>query len=95
MARVSVKTFSVVRDAIGKGVVEIDVENPETVSGLFDVMIRKYGMPFKEKIWDPDTGEISPFLIRLNDEVIRSTVDLDRKINDGDKISLIIPVGGG
>ena len=95
MARVSVKTFSVIRDAIGEGVIEIDVENPETVGGLFDVMVRKYGKPFKEKIWDPNTGEISPFLIRLNDEIIRSTVDLDKKINDGDKISLIIPVGGG
>lgn len=95
MARVSVKTFSVIRDAIGEGVIEIDVENPETVGGLFDVMVRKYGKPFKEKIWDPNTGEIFPFLIRLNDEIIRSTADLDKKINDGDKISLIIPVGGG
>ena len=95
MARVSVKTFSVTRDAIGAGVVEIDVENPETVGELFDTMARKYGKPFKEKIWDPNTGEIAPFLIRLNDEIIRSSVDLDKKIKDGDKISLIIPVGGG
>ena len=95
MARVSVKTFSVIRDALGADVIEIDVESPETVGTLFDAMVRKYGEPFKEKIWDPDTGEISPFLIRLNDEIIRSTVDLDKKIKDGDKISLIIPVGGG
>ena len=95
MAKVSVQTFSVIRDAIGEGVVEIDVEDPETVGGLFEIMVQKYGDRFKDKIWDPNTGEISPFLIRLNDEIIRSTVDLDKKINDGDKISLIIPVGGG
>ena len=95
MARVSVKTFSIIRDAIGESVVEIDVENPETVGGLFEAMVRKYGKPFKEKIWDPNTGEIAPFLIRLNDEIIRSSVDLDKKIKDGDKIALIIPVGGG
>jgi len=95
MARVSVKTFSVIRDALGADVIEIEVDKPETVGGLFDTLVRTYGKPFKEKIWDPDTGEISPFLIRLNDEIIRSISDMDRKIKDGDKIALIIPVGGG
>ena len=95
MARVSVKTFSVIRDAIGSDVIEIEVDKPETVGELFNALLRKYGEPFKEKIWDPNTGEISPFLIRLNDDIIRSTADMDKEIKDGDKIALIIPVGGG
>lgn len=95
MARVSVKTFSVIRDALGADVIEIEVINPETIGGLLDAMVREYGEPFKEKIWDPNTGEISPFLIRLNDDMVRSTVDLDKTIKDGDKLSFIIPVGGG
>ena len=95
MARVSVKTFSVIRDVLGSHVIEIEVDKPETVGGLFDALVREYGEPFKEKIWDPNTGEISPFLIRLNDEIIRSAADMDKEIKDGDKIALIIPVGGG
>lgn len=95
MARVSVKTFSIIRDALGADVVEVQVEDPATVGKLFDTLVQTYGEPFKEKIWDPNTGTISPFLIRLNDEMIRSTADMDRKIGDGDKLSLIIPVGGG
>ena len=95
MPRVSVKTFSIIRDALGADVVEIQVDEPATVGRLFDTLVETYGEPFKEKIWDPNTGKISPFLIRLNDEMIRSTADMDREIKDGDKIALIIPVGGG
>jgi MoaD family protein len=95
MARVSVKTFSVVRDVLGSDVVEVEVDKPKTVGGVFDVLLRKYGEPFKEMIWDPNTGEMTPFLIRLNDEMIRSTSDMGREIKDGDKIALIFPLGGG
>jgi len=38
---------------------------------------------------------MTPFLIRLNDEMIRSTSDMGREIKDGDKIALIFPLGGG
>ena len=95
MARVKVKTFSVIRDVLGSEVVEIDVDSPETVGGLFDALVRQYGQSFKEKIWDPNTGEIAPFLIKLNETVIRSTSDMDKSIKNGDEIALIFPIGGG
>ena len=95
MARVKVKTFSVIRDILGSDVVEIDVDNPETVGGLFDTLLRQYGQPFKEKIWDPNTGEMAPFLIKLNETIIRTTSDMDKEIQDGDEIAVIFPIGGG
>jgi len=95
MARVKVKTFSVIRDILGSDVVEIDVDNPETVGGLFDTLLRQYGQPFKEKIWDPNTGEMAPFLIKLNETIIRTTSDMDKEIQDGDEIAIIFPIGGG
>ena len=95
MARVKVKTFSVIRDVLGSDIVEIDVDESETVRGLFAALLRKYGQPFKEKLWDPNTGEMAPFLIRLNDTVISSTLDIDREIKDGDEIAVIFPIGGG
>ncbi len=95
MARVKVKTFSVIRDVLGSDVVEIEVDDPATVGKLFDALLCQYGQPFKEKIWDPNTGEIAPFSIKLNETIINSTSDMDAKIKNGDEIALIFPIGGG
>ncbi len=95
MAKVKVKSFSVIRDVLGSDVVEIDVNEPETVGGLFDELVRQYGQPFKNKIWDPNTGQMAPFLIKLNDAIISSTSDIDHKIQSGDEIAIIFPIGGG
>lgn len=95
MARVKVKSFSVIRDVLGAEVVEIDVKEPETVGGIFAELLRRYGQPFKEKIWDPNTGQMAPFLIKLNESMISSTKDMEHKINNGDEIAIIFPIGGG
>jgi len=95
MARVKIKTFSVIRDALGADVVEVDVESPETVGSVFNALLQKYGTALKEKIWDPEAGEMAPFLLRLNDEIIRSKFDMDRLVKDGDEIAIIFPIGGG
>jgi MoaD family protein len=95
MVRVKVKSFSVIRDVLGAEVIEIDVKKPATVGGLFDELVRQHGQPFKDKIWDPDTGQIAPFLIKLNESMIRSTNDMEHEIKNGDEIAIIFPIGGG
>ena len=95
MAKVKVKSFSVIRDVLGSDVVEVEVNEPETVGGLFDELVRQYGQPFKNKIWDPNTGQMAPFLIKLNNSIISSTSDIDHKIQSGDEIAIIFPIGGG
>jgi molybdopterin converting factor small subunit len=44
---------------------------------------------------DPDTGEMTPFLLVLNGEAISSTLDTDRPVKTGDEMTLIFPIGGG
>ncbi|HSB71631.1 MAG TPA: MoaD/ThiS family protein [Candidatus Methylomirabilis sp.] len=94
MATVRVKGFTVVRDALGSSAVEIEVDQPETVKGTLDALLRNYG-PLKKILVDPSTGEMAPFLIVLNGEVISSTLDMDRPVKNGDELVIIFPIGGG
>jgi MoaD family protein len=94
VAKVKVRGFTVVRDALGASVVEVDVDHPETVKNTFDSLLKKYG-PLREVLLDPATGEMAPFLLVLNQEVISSTLDMDRPVKTGDEIAIIFPIGGG
>jgi MoaD family protein len=95
MARVSVRCFSVVRDVVGAGIVEVDVGPPETVRGVFDALFARYGQPLRDVLVDPETGELTPILLVQNGEAISSTFDMDRRVKTGDEITLIFPIGGG
>ena len=94
MAKVKVTGFTVVRDALGASTVEVDVQQPETVRTTFDTLLRTY-QPLREVLLDPATGEMTPFLIVLNQEAISSTLDMDRPVKTGDEIAIIFPIGGG
>ena len=95
MAKVRVRTFSVIRDVLGAEVVVIEVGEPATVDGLFSTLVRRYGDKFKDLLWDRDTGKMEPFLLVLNGAMIRSTVDMGTKLSSGDEIAIMFPVGGG
>ena len=94
MAKVKVRGFTVVRDALGASTVEVDVQQPETVRATFDTLLQTY-QPLREVLLDPATGEMAPFLIVLNQEAISSTLDMDRPVKTGDEIAIIFPIGGG
>ena len=95
MAKVKVRTFTVVRDALGADVVTVEVPSPETVRQIFDVLSQKFGKTFRDSLWDPNTGEMAPFLMKLNEEIISSTFDMDKPVKDGDEVAVIFPLGGG
>jgi MoaD family protein len=95
VAKVRVRGFTVIRDILGASAVEVDVDHPETVKGTLDALLKKYGGPLREALVDPVTGNMAPFLIVLNEEVISSTLDMDTPVKSGDEIGIIFPIGGG
>jgi len=95
MAKVRIKSFTVIRDVLGAEVVEVEVSSPETVKGVFDELLRRYGAPLKDKLCDSASEGLTAFPLRLNDEILSSVLDQDRPVKDGDEIAIIFPVGGG
>jgi len=95
VATVKVKGFSVIRDVFGGSVVEVEVGPPETVKKVLAALLEKFGEPLRKVLVEPDTGEMTPFLLVLNGEAISSTLDTDRPVKTGDEITLIFPIGGG
>lgn len=95
MATVRVKGFSVIRDVFGASAVEVNVGPPETVKGVLAALLDKFGEPLRKVLVEPDTGEMTPFLLVLNGEAISSTLDVDRSVKTGDELTLIFPIGGG
>ena len=93
--RVTFKAFSVIRDVIGAELIDVEIDPPGTMQKVMDTLLERFGENLKEKLWDPEEGAITPFLIRLKDEVIRSRFDMDRSVADGDQIAFIFPIGGG
>lgn len=94
-AIVRVRGFTVIRDVFGADVVTLEVPPPCNIESLLTALLDKYGEPLKEKLWDQEAGALTPFLIRLNDEVISSTLNRDAPVKTGDEIAIIFPIGGG
>lgn len=95
MARITLRCFSVVRDVLGAGAVEVEVGAPETVRETFAALFARYGTPLRDVLVDPETGELTPLLMVLNGEAISTTFDMDRPVQTGDELTLIFPIGGG
>ena len=96
MGKVRVKFFAHPRQAAGTNETDIEIREGETVEELIEILSEKFGPDFENRIRDPTTGTLAPFLIMVGREEI-STVrgDLKHKLSDGDIVSLLEPVGGG
>jgi len=95
VATVRVKGFSVVRDVLGAGAVEVEVGPPETLEAALDALLAKYGKPLRDVLVDPETAQLTPFLLVHNGESVSSTLDRQRRVRSGDELVIIFPIGGG
>ena len=77
-----VHLFSVLREKLGRDLIEVQVSEPASGRDLLDQLVSTY-------------SEIAPYrpVVRLavNEAYVRDDVQL----NDGDEVALITPVSGG
>lgn len=96
--QVSVRFFTSLRELIGKKEETLEFTEGEkvTVDNVLETLKQRYGKPFVEYVYDPNTGEIRGFLQFLVNGKSASTLSgLQTELETGDVLAILPPVGGG
>ena len=75
--------------------ISVSLQADSKLSDLFHYLHQKYGNDFDRQVRDQLSGEFVPFLILINQKTFRSIADMDTRLNEGDKITIMIPFDGG
>ena len=93
--RVEVKFFTSLREITDKKVDLLQLQNNLSVDELVNLLSNKYGKEFREYIYNKK-GEIQEFLsFLLNGKNINNMQGFDTKLQEGDVLAILPPVGGG
>jgi molybdopterin synthase sulfur carrier subunit len=93
--KVKVKFFTTLREITQKKEETIDLPKPATVEDLLKVLSERYGRGFKEYVYSK-AEKVQPYLQFLVNG--RSTLTLQgfkTKLENGDEVAILPPVGGG
>jgi len=93
--RVTVKFFTALREIAGKKEEAFEFSRGTTIKELLKHLSENYGQAFKEYIYN-EKGRVKSHLeFLINGKSITTLKGFETKLNDGDKIAIIPPVGGG
>lgn len=83
-------------EILGKQEITIESEDQIRVIDVLNILARDYGKSFRDKLFDPETGEIKPYLIlALNGVCLNGMKGAETKIEDGSELLILSPTGGG
>jgi MoaD family protein len=96
--QVSVRFFTVLREVAGKKdeILQFGEDEKVTVELVLKTLSARYGKPFADYIYDPQTGSISGFLqFFINGQSTSAFKGIESELNEGDVLAIVPPVGGG
>jgi molybdopterin synthase sulfur carrier subunit len=93
--KVTVKFFTTLREIVGKKEEQLELFRPITVEALLKQLSKTYGNEFVDYIFD-DLGNVRGHLqFLVNGKSVTTMQGFKTKLNDGDQIAILPPVGGG
>lgn len=93
MANVTVKFYAGIREAAGMRTRELEAED---IRGLLSALREEFGDEFMDVILDDETGDLKRFYsCMINGKRIELLDGYDTPLEDGDRVALFPPVGGG
>lgn len=71
-------------------------KNKVTVNTVLKTLNQRYGKPFRDYIYETNTGDVRSFLQFLVNGKSAATINgLQTELEDGDVLAILPPVGGG
>jgi molybdopterin synthase sulfur carrier subunit len=92
---VKVKFFTTLREIVGKKEEQIEFSNPVTIQALLKRLSKTYGKEFQDYIYD-ELGNVRGYLqFLVNGMSITTLQGFKTKLEEGDQLAILPPVGGG
>jgi len=93
--KVTVKFFTTLREIVGKKEEQIEFPRSITVEALLKQLSKRYGKEFVDYVFD-ELGNVRGHLqLLVNGKSITTMQGFKTKLNNGDQIAILPPVGGG
>jgi len=95
MPAVTVHTMFDLARIMGRHSVEVTVEPGATVRTVLEALIAAHD-GLQGRLFDPKTGDLLSYLfVEMNGRDIRALQGLETPVQNGDALSVLIPVAGG
>lgn len=93
--KILVKYFTTLREITGKKEEQIEFTSAATVASLLKQLSKRYGKEFNDYVYD-ELGNLRGHLhFLVNGQSITSLRGLRTRLNEGDQVAILPPVGGG
>ena len=96
--QVSIRFFTSLREIVGEKEETLKIPDGETITvgTALKTLAQRFGKPFIEYVYDPNSGEVRSFLqFLVNGKSATTQNGLQTELKDGDVLAILPPVGGG
>mgnify|MGYP006267132749 FL=1 len=93
--KVTVRFFTTLREITGKKEEQVELSRPPTVASLLKQLSKEHGKEFGDYVYD-ELGNVRGHLqFLVNGRSVTALKDMRTRLQDGDQLAILPPVGGG